>query len=357
MNKLMDKLVLLILCAAVYLMHEHGSYIVVPVVLAIFASALSAYSDDERAKIAVYCVYSALCIAIPQFLYFLPELSYELPKKRWRLLLCTAIPLFTAFVGGKTYAVLFSMLLIGVGYFMSYRTVTLEQSRLEFIRLRDNAKEISLQLENKNRELLQRQDYEVNVATLRERNRIARDIHDGVGHLLSSSILQVGAIMATSREPAQKERLQTVKETLTQAMDSIRASVHNLYDESIDLYTVVCGLVNGYTFCPVTLDYHVTENPNKKLQYAFIAIVKEALSNIARHSGATAASVTLREQPSFYTLIISDNGCGFCENTQPEGIGLKSISERIEDIGGILTINGQKGFRLFISVPKEGVVA
>jgi signal transduction histidine kinase len=355
MNKLLDKLVLFTLCIAVYLMHERGIYLVIPVLLAILAASVSAYLKNDIKKLALFSAYIGACVFLPQLLYFLPELCYELPKKRWWWLLLTAVPLFCAFLGGSSYIVIFSLLLTAVGYLMSYRTAAIEQTRLEYIQLRDSAKELSLKLEYKNRALMQSQDYEVNLATLRERNRIARDIHDGVGHLLSSAILQVGAIMATGKDPAEKERLETVKGTLKEAMDSIRASVHNLYDESIDLYTVLRGVVAGYTFCPVTLDYHVTQSPDKNLQYAFIAIIKEALSNTAKHSGATAAAITLHEQPGFYSLIVSDNGRGFSGKTEPDGIGLKSISERVEGAGGILTINGQKGFKLFISVPKDGV--
>lgn len=77
--------------------------------------------------------------------------------------------------------------------------------------------------------------------TLRERNRIAREIHDNVGHMLSRSILQMGALITIHKEEPLHGQLAGVGETLNQAMNSIRESVHDLHDESIDLRAVYCG--------------------------------------------------------------------------------------------------------------------
>ena len=266
MNKLLDKLVLFTLCLAVYLMHDHGIYVVVPVIIAVLAGAAGTCFRDIRGKLFCFAAYNAACVFMPPLLLFLPEMCYDLPSKEWKWLAAVAVPVCAAFLHGQGYIEIFAVLLITVSLLMSYRTETIEKSGREYIVLRDSAKELSLNLEDKNKELLQKQDYEINLATLRERNRIARDIHDSVGHVLSSSILQVGAIMATCSDNSAKQRMETVKDTLTQGMDSIRSSVHALYDESVDLYTEVRGVVGNFTFCPVTLDFNIEENPDK-IQY------------------------------------------------------------------------------------------
>lgn len=71
------------------------------------------------------------------------------------------------------------------------------------------------------------------LATLNERNRIAREIHDNVGHLLSRSLLQVGALQVVNRDETVRQGLDTMRDTLSGAMDSIRRSVHDLHDESV----------------------------------------------------------------------------------------------------------------------------
>jgi signal transduction histidine kinase len=90
-------------------------------------------------------------------------------------------------------------------------------------------------LEQKNKALMEKQDYEVRVATLRERNRIARDIHDHVGHLLTRAILQLGAIQTVSRGGPLHEPLSGLKQTLDDSMTEIRRSLHDLHDASVDL--------------------------------------------------------------------------------------------------------------------------
>jgi signal transduction histidine kinase len=115
--------------------------------------------------------------------------------------------------------------------------------------LSDKAREMSIQLKKQRSELLENQDIELNLATLNERNRIAREIHDNVGHLLSSAILQAGALLTINHDEKTRDNLETLNDTLSQAMDSIRASVHKLYDESIDLDAQVKELVKKFTFC------------------------------------------------------------------------------------------------------------
>ena len=114
----------------------------------------------------------------------------------------------------------------GLSALLKLRTLALSRSRRDYKDLTDNAKEISLHLEQKNKELLEKQDYEIQVATLNERNRIAREIHDSVGHLLSRSILQLGALKAVHRqEPELNAQLDTLKSTLSQAMDHFNLQI------------------------------------------------------------------------------------------------------------------------------------
>ncbi|MFW6022121.1 MAG: sensor histidine kinase [Halanaerobiaceae bacterium] len=237
-------------------------------------------------------------------------------------------------------------------YFLKQRTSSLKNAKNKYQKLRDNTMEISLQLEKQNKELLDKQDYEVNLATITERNRIARDIHDNVGHLLSRSILQIGALLAIDNNEKTKKKLVLIKNTLSEAMDSIRASVHNLHEESIDLQTEIHKLVENFSYCSIIIDYGVESNPEKDIKYCFIAIIKEALSNIIKHSNADSVRIIVREHPGFYQLIIHDNGTII--NYEPDnGIGIKNIEERITTLNGNVNFDTENGFRIFISIPKK----
>jgi signal transduction histidine kinase len=237
-------------------------------------------------------------------------------------------------------------------YVLKYRTVSLQNLEKDYYKLRDNTKEISMQLEKQNKELLDKQDYEINLATLTERNRIARDIHDNVGHLLSRSILQIGALLVINKDEKMKESLKLLKNTLSEAMDSIRNSVHNLHEESIDIQTEIQKLIDNFKFCSVKFNYDVKANLEKNIKYCFISVTKEALSNIIKHSNATEVLIVIREHPALYQLVIQDNGSS-CSYNSENGIGIKNINDRVLSVGGNINISNNKGFRIFISIPKK----
>lgn len=362
-NALLDKLILYVICTSVYLLRVDGYYEVVPILTAVLTGTLCGYFKNISLKLFCFAGFSTLCLFRPEFILFLPVLSYEVPlPRRWWLML-SLFPVCGAVFNGRLTEGLFTLFFILLGLLLKYRTTTFEKTQNDYIRLRDSTKELSMRLSDKNKELLEKQDYEVNVATLNERNRIAREIHDNVGHLLSSSILQVGALIAVCTDEFLKTRLGIVKDTLSQGMDSVRTSVHALYDESIDLYTEVRTITKDFTFCPLTLDYAVDSDPDRNVKYAFVAVVKEALSNVIRHSNATAVNITLCEHPALYQLVIKDNGnyrsignyrdiAGKKGNESGEGIGLANIADRISALGGILNIDDKNGFKIFISVPK-----
>ncbi len=352
MNRLVDKLILLALCAVNFIGVHHGVYDVVPVLIAVAAGALCSYLDRDIPVTVVYVAVCAVAMFFPPLIYFIPLLCYDVTGKRYHWVALAALaPALGALpaLGLRDGAAL--ALFAALALLLQVRTSRADRARREALSLRDETKEFALQLEHKNKELLEKQDYELNLAVLGERNRIARDIHDSVGHTLSNAILQTGALMAINRDDTMRSRLETLRDTLKTGMDSIRASLHDMHDEAMDLHSEVLTLVKGFTFCAITLDYGIESNPDRNSKYALIAILKEALSNVIRHSNASHVRVALREHPALYQLIISDNG----SKTAPagEGMGLKNIAQRVGALGGVVTITREGGFTVFVSLPKE----
>lgn len=198
------------------------------------------------------------------------------------------------------------------------------------------------------------QEFEIHVATLKERNRIAREIHDNVGHSLSRAILLVGALETVNKDEQLKEPLSGLKGTLSDAMDNIRRSVHDLHDESMDLNNSITLLIRDFTFCPVKLDIDAGNGMKKEIKYCMVAIIKEALSNIAKHSNATHASVIIRTSERTYQLLIEDNGTA-STNSDGTGIGLDNMRERIRALNGTVFFNSENGFRIFATIPREKI--
>lgn len=223
-------------------------------------------------------------------------------------------------------------------------------------RTRDDSVEKNRLLREKNQSILEKQDYEIYTATLRERNRIAREIHDNVGHMLSRSILMVGAMKAVHGDGSLKDALYQLEDTLNAAMTSVRQSVHDLHDEAINLKEVLESLAGEYTFCDARLEYDMGYDVPREIRYGFIAIVKEALNNVMKHSNATQVWVVVREHPGLYQLVIEDNGTTEGVKKRAEygrGIGIRNMKERVDAFGGNLEIRTQKGWRIYITVPKK----
>lgn len=353
MNKVIDKLIIMLFCLVFYIQTRADLYAIVPVLAAVTCSALSSIMERDYFRLAIFTVYIAACVYFSAWLFFIPLLAYDLPRFKkhfWAGL--AAVPLAVHYNNLPPVSFFSIGLFIVLSRLMNLRTTDVERIRQEYIVLRDSTKEFSLQLEGKNRELMERQDYEINLATLEERNRIARDIHDSVGHLLSSSILQTGALMAGCQDKGLAESLKALHATLVQGMDSIRESIHDLHDDAVDLYSETRTLINGFRLCPVYLDFDIANSPDKKIKFAFIAILKEALANIIKHSDASQVHVTLREHPGLYQLIVADNGSPKALNPD-DGIGLKNINDRVNSLGGNMHISSDTGFVLFVSVPRE----
>ncbi|MFY9134279.1 MAG: histidine kinase, partial [Bacillota bacterium] len=295
----------------------------------------------------------AFCLFLPLVYYDAIAESHATGKGVW--IVAAAGSLAISFINLPTGTSMMIAVLMAVAYVLAQRTAALDLSQTEAKRLRDNSYEMAMLLRQKNRELIEKRDYEIRLATLNERGRIAREIHDHVGHLLSRSILQVGALMVTKSNEEERQSLSTVRETLSEAMDRIRASVYDLHDESLDLRTKIEALVREFTFCPIRLDYRLEREPEKDIAYCFIAVVKEGLSNIIRHSNATQVTLALLEHPALYQLVLQDNGSQAGGEVE-EGLGLRSMAHRVDALGGRLVIERSGGFRLFISIPKRRTV-
>ncbi len=216
---------------------------------------------------------------------------------------------------------------------------------------RDYAREIELLMEERNKALTETQDSEVYAATLKERNRIAREIHDNVGHMLTRAILQTGAIKVVNKDENLKEPIEGLSKTLDLAMTNMRSSVHDLHDESVDLFSALNELTSGIKGFDIELEYDMGDDIPREIKYSFISIIKEALNNAEKHSNGDRILVSVMEQPGFYRLLVADNG-NDTDIPSSSGIGLSNISDRVKALGGNLKIDTDDGFKILVTVIK-----
>ncbi len=318
--------------------------------MAISFSSLLAIQKNKYIRLLFFAAYGMACFFEFAFLAFLPLLLYDVSAALWSGLLL--IPLLASYQHFSLEQLLLLLCLLSVCWILKQKTVSYQLLKKDHIQLRDLNKEFMLQLEEKNALLLERQEYEINVATLRERNRIAREIHDHVGHRLTSAILQVGALRITATADQEKEQLEGMKKTLDAAMDSIRSSIHNLHDASIDLEQELSQLVFEFRHCKADLNYRIQSSIPYEVKLALLAITKEALTNIAKHSNASHCTLSFQEHPKLFQCKIKDNGTNTSVKTG-FGIGLQSIADRVQRLKGYSQITTDQGFQIFITIPKE----
>ena len=226
-------------------------------------------------------------------------------------------------------------------------------------RTRDDSIELEEILKNKNKALLMEQDQQVHLATLAERNRIAREIHDNVGHLLSRAILLLGAISTVNKDEAIAPQLKMLSDTLDESMEKMRSSVHDLHDDSIDLEKNINEILNELKGFTVNTELDLEEAFPTNVKLSIIGILKEAVTNIIKHSNGNSVSVILHRNYSFCTLSITDNGNLTNEQKTKissenfDGIGLTNIKNRAISLGGEAYFYLNDGFTVFARLPFE----
>ena len=249
------------------------------------------------------------------------------------------------------------VLLMAFAIMLSYFTELLLGYQMKLHSMRDASMEHDMLMEQMNHQLIEKQNAQIYNATLKERNRIAREIHDNVGHMITRSILQVGAIGVINTDEKLKAPISDLKSTLDTAMDSMRKSVHDLYDESVDLRQALAKLKPTDSAFAFSLEYDCEDDVSRDVKYAFIAIAKEAVNNAVKHSNGDEIRIIVREHPAFYQLEIMDNGTSVDERSLSgetgDGIGIKNIKERVAAIGGTMRIKADDGFRIFVTLMKK----
>ncbi len=351
MNRLLEKCAVLTICILGFAASDELMLPVAALLLTVAASAAVQIFSGKTAAAVILAGCALLCGFVPTMICAVPLILYDaLCERKWWLIL-PAASAAAGFVPLRQN----QLLTVGAGVLIAvilyFRVTHLEETVGRLTALRDDIAEKNIQLTEQNRRLAAAQDNEIHLATLKERNRIAREIHDNVGHMLTRSILQTAALQIVTKDDALREPLGELKTTLDSAMTSIRESVHDLHDDSIDLKKTLTELVTTDRF-QSELHYDAGEHIPGEVKLCIAAIVREGVSNAVRHSDGDKLTVIFREHPAFYQLLIEDNGKH--AEIRRGGIGLRNMEDRAADLGGRITFTAsEQGFRIFMTVPKE----
>ncbi|RIV26649.1 PAS domain-containing sensor histidine kinase [Alicyclobacillaceae bacterium I2511] len=224
--------------------------------------------------------------------------------------------------------------------------------------LRDISDKKRLEKENQEREALR--------YTLRERERLARDLHDTVAQDVAYANMQLKLMYedaVTADSPLSKD-LNRLSQVLDKTLGTLREAIYDLtfqVDEDLNGFLKKC-IVEFTARTQMDIQYqthHIPEHIKPHLTNQLAKIVQEALANIVKHSQAKHVRVSLigQQSPHRLKLLIIDDGKGFDESAPLEGqhYGMNTMRERCTLIGGTLEISSSigKGTRIKVELPLD----
>ena len=220
---------------------------------------------------------------------------------------------------------------------------------------------LSEQLQETNKELRASRQQAEQLAVSEERNRLAREMHDSLGHRLTVAVVQLeGAQRLIPKDPERaasmigdmRTQLKEGLGELRQTLSALRTSESGNLPAGTDLQTSIRDLASTFskaTNLPISLDLDANLPPLSELQqHTLYRAAQEGLTNIERHANASEGWVSLARENNNITLTVEDNGRGLPAKI-PEGrFGLQGLRERAEQVGGHCAIEPRhpKGTRV-----------
>ncbi|MFN8400791.1 MAG: sensor histidine kinase [Anaerolineales bacterium] len=217
-------------------------------------------------------------------------------------------------------------------------------------------------LETAQKELEAARQRDAELATLRERERLARDLHDSLGHSLVALSVQLEAIQRLYKVDPERASAQVdeLKDLTRASMDELRRSLAGLRAPGLgerklrEALQTLCVDVGQRAHLEIHCDADEDANalPLAHAETLWRA-AQEALTNVERHADARRVSLTLKIETHTALLTIHDDGCGFPPNAENQNghYGLRGMRERVEGLGGTLTLANNNGSNLRVSLP------
>lgn len=207
------------------------------------------------------------------------------------------------------------------------------------------------QLQAAKNELESAQQREAELAVLRERERLARDLHDSLGHTLVTLSVQLEAIQRLYRvdQEAASEQVDEMKAMTRSSMDALRRSIAGLRAPGLEdralrpALQALCVDFAQRTGLEVTCEIdRAADDLRLTTAEALWRTTQEALTNVEKHAQARSVGVSLEYEPDAVTLRIVDDGVGLAAGAEslPNRFGVRGMRERVEGLGGTLALDG-----------------
>ncbi len=196
-----------------------------------------------------------------------------------------------------------------------------------------------------------------------EKQRIGQDLHDDVGPILAGIKLGMDSLRSkVSDNQEVLERIDSYKTAISQAVDGIRSSAHDLSPATLSKYGLVyaiqetCSRINDAGKCKVELNGDLDQTPDSFQTISLYRMVNELIHNAIRHSEASSILVSFESVAGFSIITVTDNGKGFDYKhtlTSGTGLGLINLNNRASLIRASVDVQSklQKGTTITIKTP------
>jgi signal transduction histidine kinase len=282
-----------------------------------------------------------LTVTLSSFILFLFTLRQRMPPGKFSPIAQERFRFFSF-----SLAVLFGLSLVFVLILMN--TVLAErQSRDQLQAANEKLRQYALKIESQ--------------ATLEERNRIAREIHDSLGHSLTALNLQLETALKLSKHdiPRAMTFLATAKELGSKALQDVRQSVstmrsHPLQGQTLEeAIKVLAADFQRYNGILPSYEISIISPLSMEISTPIYRIIQESLTNISKYAQATEVHLELITTLTGLKLIIQDNGKGFDVGQNTTGFGLQSMRDRTLALGGEFQINSShnQGCQIIVDIP------
>ncbi|HEY8226050.1 MAG TPA: sensor histidine kinase [Pyrinomonadaceae bacterium] len=269
------------------------------------------------------------------------------------MLLCLVVPM-AMFSGWRAASVLGLFFLAGIVFVVVITELAVKEQRAK----REVERLVS-ELKDANDKLRQYADQIEELATLKERNRLAREIHDSLGHYLTVVIVQIEAAVALFEKDREHslDVLRKAQGLAQKGLADVRRSVATLRASPTETSSLIDSMTTLTEECRVSglpAEFQLVGTPRNLSPPAELALYRaaqEALTNVRKHSQARTVTVSLNYSADSVWLKVHDDGIGAAELTK--GYGLIGMHERVQNLGGevkIVTAPDQ-GFTLEVGLP------
>lgn len=345
MKNITDRLIIFII-SIIFVFQVHiikiDSRFMAAVLLMVDMSLIISLLENKKYIMMIFIIYVFLAIFDRRFIYLSPSIIFSLFFK----FDAKYILLLSLFVMFEDVRIIFMVIF---SYYLFVQNINLEKLEHRYKRIRDDYTEKNLKLEMERMKILDKSERERHDLVLVERERIAKELHESIGHTISSSIIQIEALKVTTNDEIMKSSLEKVQENLKSGMNEIRSVLHDLKSQSLDLEKKINDLIKSTNRIEGKLSLIGFEDVKMNLKFDIISIVKEAITNSVKHSDADFMDITLVNNRKYVVLNIQDNGKKYVDvSTLEKGIGMISTKEIVDYYAGNMNLSYNNGFNIHI---------